>query len=126
MLRITQTVQTDRSVTLRVEGEMIGPWVAELVRVCAEKLAAGTTVVLEMADVSFLERKGALALVGLIERGVVAAHCSAFLTEQLKAAQGAPRRGQGETESSPSAAGAGCETVLPHLQRVAANGGDQG
>jgi len=68
---------------LRLEGQIIGPWVDELRRTC-DRLLPATAVTLDLADVSFVERRGVELLRTLGGRGVPLLHCSAFVTEQLK------------------------------------------
>ena len=74
--------QADRAV-LRLEGQIIGPWVDELQRAC-ERLLAASPVTLDLSDVSFVERRGVTLLRSLGARGVPLLHCSPFVTEQLK------------------------------------------
>jgi hypothetical protein len=68
---------------LRLEGQIIGPWVDELQRTC-DRLLAVRAIVLDLSHVSFVERRGVELLRGLGTRGVPLLHCSPFVAEQLK------------------------------------------
>jgi hypothetical protein len=84
MLRIVVVESEDGSVTLRLAGRLIGPWVAELGQASDRALARGGRVVLDLAQVSFIDRQG-IALVGsLRERGAGLRDCSPFVREQLR------------------------------------------
>ena len=85
MLRIMRTESESEHTTLRLEGQVIGPWVGELERTCAPILASGANLVLDLSGVSFLSREGVLALCRLRDRRVPLLNGSAFVTEQLKA-----------------------------------------
>ena len=79
--------QGQEQVHLRLEGQLRGPWVDELRRVCDE--AAGvngrtSALVLDLADVSFVDPDGVALLCALAGRQVVLTHCSTFVAEQLK------------------------------------------
>jgi hypothetical protein len=84
MLKIVTTDAPTGGAVLRLEGQIIGPWVDELRRACEHRLGSGA-VMLDLADVSFVERRGLDLLHVLRMRGVPLLHCSAFVTEQLKA-----------------------------------------
>ena len=85
MLRIT-VLSNAPSKTLRLEGRIAGDTVEELRRVCEESLAANdhTDLVLDLADVSFLDQEGIELIHHLRHRNVVLTHYSAFLAELLK------------------------------------------
>jgi anti-anti-sigma regulatory factor len=84
MLKIVMSEpEADRAV-LRLEGQIIGPWVDELQRAC-ERVLAARPVTLDLSNVSFVERRGIELLRSLGTRGVPLRHCSPFVAEQLKA-----------------------------------------
>jgi len=80
---------------LRLEGQVTGPWVAELRRVCAEVLGynghGGNHLVLDLAGVSFLDADGIALFHELAARRVLFTNCSAFIAEQLKGVADADR-----------------------------------
>ena len=59
MLRIT-TIDNGPTTTLRLEGRLVGDWVAELERCCISIKTADPTRKLEidMSDVEFIDEKG--------------------------------------------------------------------
>ena len=85
MLRIT-AISDAPSKTLKIEGRIAGDTVEELRRVCEESLAANdhTDLVLDLADVSFLDQEGIELIHHLRHRNVVLTNYSAFLAELFK------------------------------------------
>ena len=85
MLKISQIGPVNHTVTLRVEGRIVGPWVAELQHSCEEVLTEGQTLKLHLAEVEFMDLRGVALLSSLRSRGVVLLECPPFAAEQLKA-----------------------------------------
>jgi hypothetical protein len=83
MLKIVTVDPPAGETVLRLEGQIIGPWVEELRR-ASEGLLGRGPLVLDLAHVSFVERRGVELLRALAMRGVPLLHCSAFVAEQLK------------------------------------------
>jgi ABC-type transporter Mla MlaB component len=83
MLRITLTEPTAQPATLRLEGQLIGPWVGELRRACREILDGGRSLALDLADVSFLDGEGIELLQTLETQRVAVRNCSPFVAVQL-------------------------------------------
>ena len=86
MLKISQIESNDNSVTLKLEGRLVGPWVGEARETCEAFLAAGRLVKLNLAEVSFVDPDGVKLLKQLVPRGVTLIGCSLFVEEQLKPA----------------------------------------
>lgn len=84
MLKISLENGRNDAVTLRLEGRIAGPWIAELRDLCEKLLKENQRVSLLMGDVAFLDRPAAQLLTRLKSRGVVLADCSPFTAEQLK------------------------------------------
>ena len=84
MLKISETKKANQSVTLQLEGRVVGPWVDELRQICEPLLASGTKLTLDLADVSFADESGVVLLKGLERRGSMLFSPSPFLAEQLK------------------------------------------
>lgn len=90
MLRISGAEDRDRLTegTLRLEGEVTGPWVGELRRVCFELLGNNRNrqshLVLDVAGVSFLDADGIALFRELSEQHVLFTNGSAFIAEQLR------------------------------------------
>lgn len=89
MLKIVADGSSNSPVILSLEGQVIGPWVGELERVCEPILASGSGLSLDLRSVSFLSREGVRLLCRLRDRRVALLHCSAFVAEQLKSLEGA-------------------------------------
>ena len=87
MLKIVPGNAPSHETTLHLEGQVIGPWVEELGRVCAPILATGTRLSLDLSGVSFVSREGVRLLWRLRDERVTLLNCSRFVAEQLKALQ---------------------------------------
>jgi hypothetical protein len=84
MLRISCVESSAETVTLRLEGQVRGPWVEELCRACEPVLAMGYSLVLDLTDVSFIDLDGVALCSHLRDRNVALLHCSPFVAEQLR------------------------------------------
>lgn len=73
---------------MRLEGQVTGQWVEELRRVCHEALCdnghPARPLVLDLADVFFIDADGVRLFRELAARRVTLANGSLFVTEQLK------------------------------------------
>jgi RNA polymerase sigma-70 factor (ECF subfamily) len=82
MLRITSSRQ-DGTTRIRLEGKLVGPWVAECRALCAAETARGQELALDVSEVRFADQEGArllreLAVAGQVERS------SGFATELMR------------------------------------------
>jgi len=84
MLKISQTSSANRSVTLRFEGRLVGPWIGEACKTCERIFAEGCALKLNLGGVDFVDRDGVAFLNKLISSGVKLSGCSLFVEEQLK------------------------------------------
>ena len=84
MLKISQARRANHSVTLKLEGRVVGPWVGELRQVCETLLSEGRALTLDLADVTFADADGVAMLTGFKTRGVTLKDCSPFVGEQLR------------------------------------------
>ena len=84
MLKISQAGKGNHSVTLKLEGSVVGPWVGELRQVCETLLTEGRPLKLDLADVTFADASGVSVLSSFKSRGVTLSNCSPFVEEQLK------------------------------------------
>jgi anti-anti-sigma regulatory factor len=84
MLRISQLEPTDQAVVLRVEGQIMGPWVNVLQTCCEEALTEGQSVTLDLADVTFMDTDGIALLRELTAQRVALVNCSPFAATQLR------------------------------------------
>jgi anti-anti-sigma regulatory factor len=73
---------------LKLEGQVTGPWVDELRRVCNERIEDQSgephPLVLDLAGVFFIDADGVALFQELAARHVTVTNCSLFVTEQLK------------------------------------------
>ena len=84
MLKISQAAAPNHSITLRLEGRVVGPWVAELRQLCELVLSEGRKLKLDLADVLYVDSGGVATLASFKSRGVHLTNCSPFVEEQLK------------------------------------------
>ena len=85
MLRITVVESSSEAIRLRVEGRVTGRWVEELRRSCdLHALSDGIPLILDLADVSFVDPAGIELLKELRGRCVTLLSPSPFVAEQLK------------------------------------------
>jgi ABC-type transporter Mla MlaB component len=83
MLRITHARDHDSVSTLRLEGKLLGPWVAELARSCDEVSCSPHRLRLDLSAVTFVDVPGVALLRDLLGRGVTLAACSGLIAELL-------------------------------------------
>ena len=81
MLRIFRATEIDGTVVLRLEGQVRGPWVEALCRVCDQVLATECALSLDCTEVSCLDRQGVALCRRLRARQVVLLHDSPFVAE---------------------------------------------
>ena len=84
MLIISQAGKANHSITLKLEGRVVGPWVGELRQVCETHLSEGRALKLDLTDVTFADADGVVVLTGFKTRGVTLTSCSPFVDEQLR------------------------------------------
>ena len=90
MMRISHGTATDdkEAVLFRLEGQVSGPSIEELRRVCHETLGDhahwSRRLVLDLADVSFIDADGVALFRELTACHVKLTNASLFVTEQLK------------------------------------------
>jgi len=84
MLRISEMSKSGKAAKLRLEGEVMGPWVQEVKKACEPFLGNGHRLTLDLGDVSLVDRDGIALLRELRRAQVRLVNGSPFLTEQLK------------------------------------------
>lgn len=87
MLRISESSLNGKAATLRLEGNITGPWVEEVRKSCEQLLGADRELLLDLTDVSFADRDGIVLLRELSRQEVKLINCSPFLNQQLKSAE---------------------------------------
>jgi ABC-type transporter Mla MlaB component len=83
VLRITETARSEATRTFRLEGKLLGPWLGELSKLCAQSLERSEQVHLDLAAVAFADAAGARLMDDLIRQGVTVVECSGFIAELL-------------------------------------------
>jgi RNA polymerase sigma-70 factor (ECF subfamily) len=114
MMRISEISRSESVRRFRLEGRLTQATVADLLATVESPLAAGTTVLLDLASVSFADPTAVETLLALRARGVVLAAASGFVLEMLRSDAGVPRR------SAAAALGSGEADLLARLR-----GGDE-
>ena len=83
MLRITWLSQKERGLTLKLEGQVIGPWVDALRAACAARGRRPRRLHLDLAAVAYVDAAGVQLLRELMAEGAAIAACSSFVGELL-------------------------------------------
>lgn len=84
MLKISEGKPGKQSITLRLEGSVVGPWVGELQKICEPLMSDGSKLALDLAEVSFVDESGIPLLASLRSRGAKLLNATPFVEEQLK------------------------------------------
>ena len=82
MLRIERMDEGSEVTTFRAIGRLTGPWVAEFEKALSEH-RPDTLLLIDLTDVSFVDRAGIALLRMLRTRTQVKLRCSAFVAEQI-------------------------------------------
>jgi hypothetical protein len=83
MLMISQVTAMDATLTLKLEGKLLAPWVGELESVCRGPGTGPGRVRLDLVGLSYADADGARSLEGLIRDGATVVACSGFVAELL-------------------------------------------
>jgi hypothetical protein len=83
MLMITRSEGSDLTRTLKLQGKLLGPWIAELESACGESLVTPHRVRLDLCELTFVDAAGARFLERLIRDGARVTACSGFIAEML-------------------------------------------
>ena len=83
VLRITRQSQTADTVTLKLEGRLMGPWAGELDRVVADSFDVTDRLVLDLSGLMFADREGIELLRALSAGGASLSGGSSFVTALL-------------------------------------------
>jgi ABC-type transporter Mla MlaB component len=81
VLRINRT-ENEAALTLKLEGKLLKPWVAEVLRSIGEP-QDHPKLQLDLSNVSFVDAAGVELLEGLLARGAEIVACSSFVREML-------------------------------------------
>ena len=88
MLRISLSEADGGAVTLRLDGQLTGLWVKLLLETSEARVEKGARVIIDLKNVSFVDREGCAVLRSLADRNVEIVNAMPFIAEQIrKAAQ---------------------------------------
>jgi anti-anti-sigma regulatory factor len=83
MLRLTRTNQNATGVVLKAEGQIVAEWVSLLEEECLQLLSSDQPVLLDMSNVSYLDR-GAVRMLRNLSGGQLSIiNCSPLVEELL-------------------------------------------
>ena len=83
VLKMTWLTRADGVRFLKVEGELVGPWVEEVSKACARPAVLPDPPHLDLSAVGFVDAAGERLLHELIRQGAAIAACSSFIAELL-------------------------------------------
>jgi ABC-type transporter Mla MlaB component len=83
MLKITCIDGQDSTQTFKLEGKLLEPWVAEVLRLCTLRKSQSGRTQLDLSGLTFVDQAGAKLLSDLLSRGLVVSACSGFVAELL-------------------------------------------
>jgi hypothetical protein len=83
VLKITRVSQKGRGLTIKLEGEILGPWVGAVRDACTRRGRPSGRLRLDLAAVSYADAAGTQLLRDLMREGIGIAACSSFLAELL-------------------------------------------
>ena len=84
MLRLTRTTRLPHEAVLVLEGQIVAEWVDLLEAECLELLGTHRKVLLDLANVSYLDRRGVRLLGELAARSVILINCPPLVDELVK------------------------------------------
>ena len=84
MLRLTRTTPPPDVFVLVLEGRLFGEWVGLLEEECAQLLRTHRRVLLDLASLSFVDRRGARLLRDLVASRVVLIDCPPLVAELVR------------------------------------------
>ncbi|MEE8075565.1 MAG: STAS domain-containing protein [Candidatus Binatia bacterium] len=77
VLRITKVAENQSLVTMKLEGKIASDWVSLLERECLSVLQKKRRAVLDLSDVTFVDRGGVEMLDRMTAKGIHVINCSA-------------------------------------------------
>ena len=83
MLKITRLPRKGRVLTIKLEGEILAPWVRTVREACKHLGRGPQRLRLDLAAVTYADAAGTQLLRDLMREGIEIAACSSFLAELL-------------------------------------------
>jgi anti-anti-sigma regulatory factor len=84
MLRLTRTTRLPHEVVLVLEGQIVAEWVGLREAECLELLGTDRKLFLDLADVSYLDRRAAHLLRELAARSVTLINCPPLVDDLVR------------------------------------------
>jgi hypothetical protein len=84
VLKITWLSRKGRPATLKLEGELLGPWVEIVCDACINRPHRTKRLRLDLTAVTYADSAGTQLLRDLMAEGVEIASCSSFVGELLR------------------------------------------
>ena len=86
MLKMTRLSRGAPVLTIKLEGQLLGPWVPVVRDACRARGRRSGRLLLDLAAVTYADAAGAELLRELVAEGVEIAVCSGFVGELLRPA----------------------------------------
>jgi len=83
VLKITQLSGKGRRRTIKLEGELMEPWVGAVRDACTQKDRQSKRLILDLSAVTYADGPGSQLLLHLVGQGAEIVACSSFLAELL-------------------------------------------
>ena len=83
MLKVTQLSRIVRVLTIKLEGQLLEPWVSIVRDICQRRSRRTGRLHLDLAAVTYADAAGLQLLRDLLAEGVEIAICSSFIFELL-------------------------------------------
>jgi hypothetical protein len=88
MLRLTRIALSHSTQTIKLEGELLGPWIDEVRKVFALGTDLSGRTSLDLRALTFVDAAGEGLLRDLIGRGIEVVACSNYVAELLRSNAG--------------------------------------
>ena len=84
VLRITWVQKQGSRQTLKLEGQLLGPWITSVREACAETNNGCTGLQLDLTSLTYVDAEGFELLRDLLRDGIEIGDCSSFVGELLQ------------------------------------------
>lgn len=84
MLKITQIAEDDMSMTLKLEGQIVGRWVNELEKECKKYMGKRSKLILDLSGATCVDDQGIKMLSAMVGDQVKLIRCSLLLSGLLE------------------------------------------
>ena len=84
MLKVTRLSRGVPVLTVKLEGQLVGPWLPAARDACRERGRRSGRLLLDLTAVTYADLAGARLLRELVGEGVEIAACSSFVGEMLR------------------------------------------